>query len=93
MTKLFDIIGFCFGQKTIAVDTTYTDQPFILNKAKFEKWVDDRELRMDKQTGLLMAWDYYYHLIAATDLYDYILIMQDMANFDIEDPLKQIALN
>lgn len=93
MTKLFDIIGFCFAETAISVDTTYDESPFILNKNRFEKWVDDRELRVDKKSGYILAWDYYYTMLAEKDLYEYIIIMQGPAVFDIEVPLKRVLMN
>jgi hypothetical protein len=67
------------------VETDKQEQPFIVSREKFEKWVDDRDLRMDKMTDLLLNWDYYYESeLAIKDLYDYIIIRQGSQNFDTD---------
>lgn len=91
MAKLFNIQGFCFSLRSICVDTDRYEEPFIVSREKFEKWVDEDNKRQDKMTGLLLNWDYYYcSELAEKDLYEYLVIRQGSQNFDIAAPLAHI---
>lgn len=83
MPLLFTIKTITKTADYITVITNKTNH--IINRQKFEKWVDDDKKRVH------LTWDQYYGtLFAYEDLYDYLVIRQGSQNFDIQPALDKI---
>lgn len=79
MTKLFTIEGFCKGETHLSV---YTDKGHHwINRQVFEAWVD-RTDRRESKDGLILAWEYYYLMLAKDAIYEYLVIRQGANIFD-----------
>jgi hypothetical protein len=83
MAKLFTIDGFCFSNSSAMICVDTDKGQYFINKAKFEKWVDDRNKRKcDCGCGKLVDWIAYYSAYADEDIYDYLIIRAGSTIFD-----------
>lgn len=77
MKKLFNIDRFSFSNNGKTISVTTDKKFWLLDKAKFEKWVDDREYRLypNKFGGISKCeWPDFYKDHGEQCLYNYIVI-------------------